>query len=75
MNLPNDKFNPMSGVPTTDEEVCQYLRHGRDQLTGDALCAIYECRRNIGDDMITAYEHTLNRHITIVHGVKYEATR
>jgi hypothetical protein len=57
------EFNPMINVPTTDEEVLLCLTYGRDRLTGANLRGIYQCRREKGEDLLTAYEYTLMVHI------------
>jgi len=52
-------FDPMLDVPETDEEAEVALRYGKRELTGKNLVGIFQCRRAMGEDLLTAYEAAL----------------
>jgi len=59
------RFDPMSDMPTNDNEVRLCLSYAKDRLTASNLFGIYQCRRGIGEDLLTAYEYALRVHISI----------
>lgn len=64
MPTSSQQFNPLSDVPTTQEEVYAALRVGRSELVGNSLIGIYNCHYQMGCSMLDAYEKTLLTYIT-----------
>ena len=51
-------------VPQTDNEVIeQFNTQYADDLLKKNLIGIFQCRRGLGDDVLTAYKYTLKKHI------------
>lgn len=61
--LNNFTFDPLRHVPATEGEVEIDLAFERDPLTAANLLGIYQCRRGLGDDLITAYKEALLAHL------------
>jgi hypothetical protein len=55
-------FNPLTQIPTTDEEAESALSYGRDELTGKSLVGIFQVRRAQSDSLLEAYEAALVAH-------------
>ena len=57
------EFNPMQDIPANDEQVRIALRHGKEKVTGNSLCGIYQCRRELGASVLDAYMAALQAHV------------
>lgn len=62
------QFNPLSDVPTTQEEVYAALRYGRDEIVGNSLVGIFDCHIGMGDSLLDAYKKALLAHLGIMGG-------
>lgn len=57
------EFNPMQNVPANDEQAKIALRHEKGKVTGDSLCGIYRCKRELGSPVLDAYMAALQAHV------------
>ena len=57
------EFDPMQNVPVDDEQAMIALRHEKERVTGDSLCGIYRCKRELGLPVLNAYMTALQAHV------------
>lgn len=54
----------MPTVPATDADVDAALADYQNSKLRELLRKIYQCRRGLGDDVVTAWEATLMAHLS-----------
>lgn len=71
MNVKKGEFDPMTDVPTTEEEVMIALQRSDEEIAR-SLQGIYRAKRGKGKELFDAYRETLELHIQVCREARGE---